>query len=356
MYRNKLIARGLASAALVLCFAACSSQHPEALAPRSPAAAAHAMRTGDSDAYLQHTGKDAGLLEHARDLAGRYDPPAWLIAMGAGWREHSLSDAHKAMHAGDHAALLRAVGFGPQHVSGDILAAGYSIYSKRAGGMNYHETGPVPLDLIKGVDLPGLPENCAAVEVTLWGNVDGRNLRVRYGLGSGGVTNLQAGVELARDSVTLPPAALRETVSEALMDARFYGAEFRVLYVDGTIERKLLGRDEDGWGVAEHSRQSMAARLEETRDARLEAIRRRAADYRRTSGRWPRGMSELSVTARELVDPSAKGQAWAEFAPSPAADFVLADDPDGAWLAATTVTTPNGRRAITSTGEHIWIE
>lgn len=356
-------------AALVLCICACTPPDP---APppeyRSLDAATTSLRTGDVEDLRRQLGKGQGLAAHARALASDLDTHAWLLALGALEREYDLPRAVTAMRNNDDVALAEALGFGVQALRTDALKAGGSIHLRRANSRNYYESGPQPIALLDGIDPPGLPAGCAAVQVNLWGRLEGRELRVRYGLERGGVVCLDAIPELGRTEFTLNPGALRYQDAHSalprtgpaaglnlacLADARWYAAQFVILAADGGVQRILLVR-EDGWGVQESEFSTMASRLQAVREQRLNVIRRKASDMLRSTGRWPRGLADLNLGARELSDPVP--DPWAEFATTAGAGFELAPDQHQSWYAACTQREARGRLAIGPEGQLLWID
>ncbi|MBZ0135221.1 MAG: hypothetical protein K8I27_02470 [Planctomycetes bacterium] len=336
---------------------------------RSLAAGALALRTGDVESLRAHLGKGDGLSARAQALADRYDPQAWLLALGAIEREYDLPRAVKAMRVGDDAALAEALGFGPQALTRDVLSGGGSVYLRRANARNFYESGPQAISLLDDIHAPTLPADCVAMHVTLWGRLEGRDLRVRYGLGADGLTNLEAAPELALPAIApldrtrrhadvadaLPRTGLAAVLNaDALNDPRWYGARFVLLGHDGRVHRLLLGRD-SAWGIVEHESSSMAGRLEELRDQRLGAIWRLADDALRYDSRWPRRLAGLPLPLRELYDP-ASGDPWGEFEPQPATGFELAESQHGDWYAAALHRGAKGRRAVAPDGRMLWID
>ena len=362
-------ARGFAIAPLVLFICTCAPAPP----PPPPAAntldaSVLALRTGDVAGLQQHLGKGPGFAARATELAARHDPEAWLVALGAVEREYDLPRAAAAMRRGDDAELADALGFGPQALMQDVLRGGGSVYTRRAEARNFYQTGAQPIALLDDVQTPVIPPGADALHVTLWGRIEGRDLRVRYGLNTRGVTSIQADAELARRQINLPQSARRESNAahavprvgpcagldlSGLADPRWYAAQFIVLTGAGDLQRVLLARD-TGWGVVEHELTSRQQRQEDLRDQRLNFMRRRAGSMLRSTGRWPRGTFDLNVQARELSDPVK--DPWGEFAADPQPDFVIAPDADGDWYAATLHVTRQGRRAVAGDGQFLWIE
>lgn len=352
-------------AALVLCICACTPPEP----PPPPEAgtldaAVLALRTGDAAALREHLGKGPGLAARANELAKSLDTEGWLIALGAVEREYDLPRAVNAMRAGDDAELAHALGFGQQALAQDILNGGSSIYSKRADARNFYETGAQPIALLDDIQPPGLPVGCQAIHVTLYGRLDGRELRVRYGLSRNGVTNLEADAELGRIAITVPASVRREPSAalalprsgpcvgldvSGLSDERWYGAQFILLTEDGAIQRLMMGED-NGWGLVEEVFTTREQRLEALRDRRLSVIGRKAGSI----GHWPRGLADLNLQPRELVDPVP--DAWAELQGDPARGFELAPTPGGEWVAASLHVTVRGRRAVDSEARLFWID
>ena len=328
-----------------------------------------ALRTGDVAALREHLGKGPGLAARARELATKLDTEAWLVAMGAVEREYDLPHAVAAMQADNDTELADALGFGQQALQQDVLNGGGSVYIRRANARKYYQSGAQPIALLDDVEFPLLPAGCMAMHVTLWGRLNGRELRVRYGLGVSGATNLEADAELGRTEISPPSGAQRyQDAADALprvgpaatfnvaglANERWYGAQFILLAPDGTIQNVLMGRDDGGWGIVEQKLTARQTRLGELRDQRMNVIRRRAADMLRSAGLWPRKLDDVNLQARELCDPTV--DPWAEFAIDPIPGFEVAADPNGIWQVAATAITPKGRRAITPTGAFIWID
>ncbi|MCA8916836.1 MAG: hypothetical protein KDB90_15695 [Planctomycetes bacterium] len=291
--------------------------------------------------------------------------------MGADEREHDLVAAMTSMRAGDDAALETALGFGPQDLATTVFNAGASVFARRAGGRNYYESGPQPLDLLDDGPTPTLPEGFLVMAVTLWGSVDGREFRVDYAFDESGLVNLDGVLWQATTSMEIPPRAARypdpqhalpgwagKLAVEGLLKPAYWGAKFRLVAMDGTLQRIELGRDERGWALCDGSNTSLQERLGSLRDERLEFIRRRANDFRRTSGRWPRGLHELTFAAKQLSDPTSDlGRlGWADYEASPAVGFEVAPDEAAEYAAACTQTGPAGRRAIRRDGSYFWLE
>lgn len=370
MARVSFPARGLVFTALVPLLFACCTPAPDypPPEPRTLAAAERALRSGNLPALRRELGKDRGLCEQARALADTLDPDAWLIALGAVNREHDLAAAARAMLAGDDAALADALGFSEQQLHADILGGGASVFARRADGRNYYEQGAQPIALLEGVNPPGLPDGALALSVTLWGIQKERRYRLSYTFNRTGVAELQAVHELGRDAIdasgprhvdistALPPGALRALELASLEEPRWYGAEFRLLQSDGSLEHALLGRNELGWALAESGASSLAQRLDERRDERLRFLARRISDFVRTMGRRPRSFNEVSHKPADLVDPAAPAgrRGWADYDARPQAGFQLGEGEE--FLLAATHVGPHGRRVIASDGVPAWLK
>ena len=373
MVRPTQLARGMATAALVLLlFPACSPpDKPMAPAPRSLQAGVAALRTGDLQALRKDLGQGEGFAARARELADRLDPPTWLIAVGAHSAQHDLPAAIKAMNTGDDLALAEALGFGQQHLATSIFNAGSSVYSRQAGGRNFYETGPQPLDLIEGIDVPVLPEGSLALDVSLWGTLEGRSFRVDYTLAADGLVALNAGLEQARTEIEAPSRASRSTKpndalpAEAmsmpvgfLIEPRFWGAEIQLLAPDGDLRVVVLGRNDKGWALVRFDSTTLEGRLSTIRDERLSLIAQRALQFEARVGRWPRGLNEVAHKPTQLVDPTSDGgrRGWAEYAAAPPVQMELVADADGDYVAVCTQTGINGRRAVARDGRLFWLE
>jgi hypothetical protein len=367
MNRSIFHARGPLTAALVLLFsAACSPPQPDPLPPPGTLeSAVVALRRADISRLRSDLGKGKGCAEQASEFAKSLDPEAWLVAIGASSREYNLAAAARAMEAGDDEALASATGFNEQKLTADILLGGASIFTRRADGRKFFDSGDQPIDLLADLALPGLPAGCIAMEVTLWGNLELRYFRASYGLNAHGATNLQVVQDLATESRPTPGGQTRhEKMGNALPStgmasgldvtdldsARFSGAAFTLVDASARIQRLRLARDADGWALIENEEDPQLDRLGRLRDERLDFIRRRCRSTEGASGRWPRGLHEISFEPRQLTDPaSATGRlGWADHDDSPPADLQLGTR-DGAYAVR------SGRRAITYEGDFIWL-
>lgn len=353
--------------ALLLALAACAPARPAPSEPGDLARAAQALRRGDVAALRAVLGQGEGHLEFAAAQARELDPAAWLIVMGASWREHDATACAAALAAKDGAALGRALGFGEQHMRADVLDSGRTVYSRRAGMSDYFETGEAPLAALRDDLAPALPPGARAYELTWWGTRQGRTLRLRTARNARGLANLQASLGLAATAFSPSGAQRTESARQAAgpalpglaLDAgdEWWGIEVRLVAADGMVERLKVGRDGAGWFVAESSRETLTARLETERDRRLTLARRLAGDFERSSGRWPRYFSDLSLRRRDLVDPAAPDGllGWAELSANPAPTLVLlrpSSDRDDAIQCAHA--SAQGRRTITRGGELVW--
>ncbi|MCL4730897.1 MAG: hypothetical protein KJ044_10740 [Planctomycetes bacterium] len=334
--------------------------------------AARLLQRGDRRALAAALGHGPGYAAVARELSDRLDPRAWLVAMGASWREHDLGACARAMTHGDDAALAVALGFGEQALNADILHAGRSVFARRSGGMDYYEEGPAPLSLLDNTVRFAPAPQWPALEAALWGDAGGRTARLRLGLRRGAVTTLQA----AAETVDLPPRA-RDAARHA--DARaaagsagadlglprlealhWLGLEVRAVSEQGELWTLRLGRDDRGWCLVESSRVTLAQRLESERDRRLEHLRRLALELQRASGAWPADESRLTLRPADLCDPSAPSgrRGWAEFDAAPPRTIALRQpdsdrprDPAAVCLERG----PGGFRAITRDGTLTWL-
>ncbi|MCB9893301.1 MAG: hypothetical protein H6839_02505 [Planctomycetes bacterium] len=357
---------------MLLLLAACAPPDPAPRpVPRSLEAAETALRAADVEQLRAELGKGRGLAQRGHELAARLDPPAWLVAMGADEREHDLVAAIEAMRAGDDMALQAALGFGPQDLAASIFNGGASVYARRAGGRNYYESGPQPLDLLNHANVPSLPEGWLASGVTLWGTMEGRQFRVDYTLDATGVVNLDGGIWQATTSMKVPPrtthyadpmaalpAAARVLSVSGLVAPQFWGARLRLIGVGARVLRVELGRDENGWALCDYSDTALQERLGAIRDERLDFIRRRALGFQRSSGRWPRGLHELTFAKSELSDPtSSSGRlGWGDYDAAPSVDFEVAPSEDAEYAAACKESTSAGRRAVSVDGSFFWLK
>lgn len=202
----------------------------------------------------------------------------------------------------------------------------------------------------------------------LWGRLEGRNVRLRYGYDRTGVTDLQALPELAVEAFDIGESAGRYSSAAdclpktnwgldvaGLDDERWYGAEIRLVRPDGALLRIKLARDDQGWARLESATSTQSERLGALRDKRLGLLGRRAADYLRTSGRWPRRLNELSWQPVDLCDPTAD-RGWGDYAEKPSAGLELAPDAESGYAARCTELTARGRRAVTRDGSFVWLQ
>jgi hypothetical protein len=288
--------------------------------------------------------------------------------MGASGRESDPAGCRAAMEAGDGDALLNALGFDEQQLRADVLDAGRTVYSRRAGSLEYFETGEAPLAALTDELLPAVPASLKAYEFTFWGSRKGRTVRLRMGRNVRGLSNLQAAQGLAVTAFNAPEGARHsQSAPGALQDLAgmpvpvlgddWWGMECRVVTFDGTLARAKVGRDALGWFVVEAATSTLEERLEAERDRRLELLRRMAADLLRSAGRWPRYMTDLTVRQRDLVDPAvpAGRRGWAELAKKPKATIRLLQPKSDDDVAVECVHAgPRGRRVITRGGTLGW--
>ena len=366
--------RGLLIAALVFLLGACSAPPPEAPATtRSLISAVEALRLGDLARLRDEQGKGHGAAKNGSWHAVHLDPEAWLIVLGASTREYDFAAAANAMRDDNDAAFAAALGFDDQQLLADILGGGGSIYSRRADGRNWYEVGPQPVDLLNGFSHSELPQGCIALETTLIGTLEERRFNVSFGIDTVGVTNLTARLELAQEPAAIPDRAaryldplmalpstgkLRQLALVSLQDERWESASFTLLHADGTIERAKLARNDDGWVLVESSAEPLIERLAAQRDERLEFLRLRALGFERTSGRWPRGLHEISFKPSQLTDPAAPDgrRGWADHDQKPPAGLELATSADAEYAVIATHVTAQGRRAVSRDGRFIWLK
>lgn len=329
----------------------------------------HALRVGDLDALRRGLGKDDQLQARASALRESLDPPAWLVALGAVTREHDLHAAAAAMDAGNAAGLRDALGFSPQALHDDVLAATHSVKTRRARDLKYYIDGRPALAAFDGWSIPALPPGVAALHVTALADVDERMVRIHFGLDAGGHTDLRAATDLAgRAQPTFnarASAARARDLLKPLMaldcdwldDPRFRDATIRLLHDDGRLAIARLSRGED-WHLLEHDTSMPAERLAALRDGRLLRIQRTASAHAQSHGRWPRDANLLLLRSLDWADPAAPGarQGWADLAPEPPRGFELltALEPDDVAVVALAVT-PDGRRAVTRRGTLLWV-
>lgn len=360
MLRMHYIQRGLAlGPALVLLLAACAPAPAPAPAPGSFDDAAAALSRADAPALRKALGLGPGLAARAAELASRLDPRAWLVVMGASWREHDLAACARAMQARDDAALNAAIGIGEQALAAEILQAGRTVYTRRTGGMDYYHNSAAPLTLLAPALAPATSAGVEGYELTAWGRADDRVCRVRVGRNRRGMSNLSAAADPALDGPARPrssarfdtPANAAAGVSQALPpldETHWMGLEARIVLADGGMETLRLGRDEGGWYLVERNRQSLAERLESERDRRLDLLRRTAAGLLQASGRWPRDESQITLRPVDYTDPaSGPGRlGWADHDATPPRGIRLAQPQTGTDVAAECLEPVQGRRRV----------
>lgn len=324
----------LVFAASALLFSACWQAPPTPPRPRSVASAELALRTGNLDALLQAFNACDGFAARGAELAGRFDPAAWQIAVGAHGREVNLPAAAAAMAARDDAAFRNAIGMREQALRADSLQGGLSVSAKRANARNYYQKGHAPLDLLTGCVYPDTAGSAQALHLRLHGVMQDKRFVARIGLDAGGVNALSATTDLAWLAPKFNEGAPRGLHAselaglplDFLSDRRWERAEIWVLERDGALRQLLLLRDGAEWTLAEDTRSTLEQRLSDERDRRLSYIHRRAAEFKRNTGRAPRGENELSVQNAEYVDPVARSGrlGWADFDPTPPKGLALA--------------------------------
>lgn len=355
--------------ALVFVFAACApAVHPPE--PGGLEGLARAQRRGDLAAVRKGLGLESGLSHTGRELAEQLDPRAWLVAMGASWREHDLKACRRALASGDDRALAAALGFGEQALQADVLQAGRTVFSRRSSGMDYFESGKAPGALVTAELAPVQAPGVLAVEFTYWADAEGRTARLRVGLRGDVISNLQATADAALDS---PPAARDHgRVATAALagagaaplalpelgEAHWLGLEARAVLRDGEMITLRLSRDDRGWYAVEQTRQTMAQRLEAERDRRLELVRRLASDLQRSAGRWPAREDQITLRPVDLCDPAADSarRGWADHDSAPPRGIRLLQPAADADPAVECIQAVGGRRrAITRNGQLVWI-
>jgi len=334
------------------------------------AAACAALQRGDVAALRAHMGQDTGLVAFARSQAQVLDPRAWLIVMGASWREADPAGCAAAMAAGDSMALCNALGFGDQALESEVLSAGRTVFARRAGGLDYYESSQSALSVLRPDLAPELPPGDAGYEVTYWTRIESRAVRVRVGRNARGLSNLQALPDPGSEGAPTAPAKARFATAAlaagdgaagvllpGLSDGAWWALDLRVVMQDGTLLTTRLAKDDAGWFVLEATRTKLAQRLEAERDRRLEVVRRSAADLLRSAGRWPKRASDLSLRPVDWADPAAPAGrlGWSDHdsPPKPGIELltpVQDDDP----AVQRTQAGPQGHRAITRAGNLVW--
>lgn len=371
MARHRNILSGLALGPALLCWvAACAPVAPPPPKIGTMASAMAALQPGDLAALRAGLGHDDGLVVFAAAQADALDPRAWLIVMGASWRQNDPAACAAALQARNRAALLRGLGFDDQALESEVLSAGRTVFARRAGGLDYYESGKSALSVLRPDLAPDLAPGVAAYEIAYWTRVETRVVRVRVGRNQRGLSNLQAVPDPGSEGAPAAPAGARHaSVSLAAGDGAcglqlpylgqdsWWAMDLRVVMADGTLATTRLARDGGGWFVLEASRATLAQRLEAERDRRLELARRSSADLLRSAGRWPAARSDLSLRPVDWADPASPAgrRGWSDHDQNVAPGLELlrpAGDDDPAVQC--THAGPQGRRAITRAGALIW--
>lgn len=331
-----------------------------------------ALRRGDIKAYSAALGHGPDFARRAVEEAATLDPKAWLVVMGAGWREHDLQACARALERDEPAALADALGFNEQALRSDVLDAGGTVYARRTAGLSYHESGAAPVGLLSAALAPPLRDGLRGYEFSAWGWADGRVMRVRTGRNLYGLSNVQAVPDQALTAFPVAetkeryaePAAALATKAKGLPlpllgQTDWFGLEGSFVAEDGTLSTVKLGRDIKGWYLLAFAQSSLAQRLETERDRRLEVVRRLASDMVRYGGRWPRHTGEISLAPTDLADPAATSgrRGWADYDARLAATIELLQPARGADPAVACIESgPQGRRAITRDGDLAWLK
>lgn len=334
--------------------------------PRSALAAVHSLRRGDRASHLHNIGKGPGVLQRALALQQRLDPQAWLVAMGAVTRQHNLAAAAAAMHAGDEAALLAALGCGDQPLRLELLDANHSVTAVRAGGRNYYRFAEPAADALNDWEPPPLPPGALALHVTALAEVGERDCRLQFGCDENGMTDLRVAIDQAGRSKAPPShdASAHEGAlsamglsPSALQLDRYVEVTVRLLQADGSLYTTRLVRAGQDWALLEHNHSTIATRLAEQRDGRLTRIQLTAASLALRNGRWP-AAPDLLLRPADWFDPASPRarNGWSEYENSPPRGLELAHAPEPDDVAVFALhRQPQGRRAITRKGELKWI-
>jgi hypothetical protein len=316
------------------------------------------MRSGDADAWLQHTGKGDGLLQHAREWMGELEPLTWLAALGCLDREHDLEAARRAVQADDEQALRDALGLSRQLVAADLLQAGHSIEVRRAQMQDHFTVGEPPLAVLDSLPPPpSVGDGVLAWHASLLVRQPDRVLRVRVGRDEHGLTDLRVNTDLA--GVTRRPAMTDGDLPGAhgpLVEP-WLGVEglrwLRVIEVrhgGGTRVTELRIEPDGQVSLLEDRHETRAQRLAAARDGSLQRLQREVQMHMSTRGRYP---ESLEGTTTRLVDPTAPGTelGWTLY------------DEGGPWFELIRTPDPvirtihrynQGHRAINITGQPHW--
>ncbi|MCC6572477.1 MAG: hypothetical protein IT462_01685 [Planctomycetes bacterium] len=364
---------------LALALAACSPPAPpDGPAPGSIADVALKIRTGDMDAYRNAIQKERGLAARGRRLAATLDADAWLVAMGARWREYDLVAASKAMLADDDGALAAALGFGPQAMRTDMVDSASSLYYERSLEQRWVRTTKTPLDWLDELRPMPCRSPLLAYQLSMVGSRDGTVQRVRVGYDLGGLTELCGAEELAPPSlpespggnVAGSPAQALDFLAQAksefsalrhglrLTDEPLYKATVLDLHAvrgDGALfEVRFIYRG--GWYTLTSLLSSQDERLTAARDVSMRRILDAARKISNSRGRWPQNLSDLTLPQRHLVDATAGDLGWARYDLDAPAGFSLGA-PGESEIAVTALkpASDGRRRALTHKGELIWL-
>lgn len=324
------------------------------------------LRKGDRASHLHNIGKGKGVLQRALELQQRLDPQAWLVAMGVVTRQHNLAAAAAAMHAGDEAALLAALGCGEQPVRLELLDANHSVAAVRAGGRNYYRVAEPAAGVLTGWQPPPLPPGALAYHVTALAEVGERECRLQFGGDEAGMTDLRVAIDQAGRSKAPPSydasaadgalSAMRVSANSLQLD-RYVEVTVRMLQSDGSLHTARLVRAGQDWALLEYNQSTIATRLAEQRDGRLTRIQLTAASLALRNGRWP-AEPDLLLRPADWFDPASPQarNGWAEHDASPPKGLELAHAPEPDDVAVFALHRhPQGRRAVTRKGELKWI-
>lgn len=324
--------------------AACAP--PSELPPPAPGSleqARAALQQGDLGRYRESLGKSSGLARRAQDSMSRLDPAAWLVAMGARWREYDLAACRLALAQQDEARLAAALGFSDDALTAALLDAPSRLSENFAGGMRYFRDVEPPLNLLAALELKRSGPSPSAWLARYHAELSQRPCVVRCGMFSGQASELFADEKF-------PPSTQIDGVELSLLLARCRGParaaleaapwpalagegallEFAALFDDGSlVDLKAAWRD-GRWRVAEPAVSSRSERLAAAREEALRRVVKAALEFEARQGRWP-AMGDLALRPGDWVDPAAASAAlgWAAHDERPLPTIALAADSPG---------------------------
>ncbi|RIK62332.1 MAG: hypothetical protein DCC64_10420 [Planctomycetota bacterium] len=324
--------------------AACSPpSQPPPPPPGSLEFAQAALLQGDLGRYRASLGKSSGLAPRAQLAMSELDPAAWLVAMGARWREYDLAACRMALARHDEAALAAALGFSDDALMAALLDAPSRLSESFAGGRRYFREVDPPLNLLDALELKGGRAWPRAWLVRYHAEISRRPCVLRCGMFEGAASELFAdekfppAAEVEGTDLTLLRGQCRGPAKEALEAAPWpatasEGAllEFAALFDDGSLVDLKAIRRGGRWRVAEPAVSSRSERLAAAREEALRRVVKAALEFEARQGRWP-APQDLNLRPGDWVDPAAASAAlgWAAHDERPLPTLALAADRPG---------------------------